>query len=77
MDKYFLDDVCNRKEIHFLELELGNTYVVDYAVKFEEVYKYYPHYNGADAKGSKCVKFENGLRLKSSLLFIKKFVASQ
>lgn len=57
LDKYFPADVRNPKEIEFSELEQGNMYVVDYASKFVELSKLYPHYNGVDVEGSKCVKF--------------------
>lgn len=36
----------------------------DYTVKFEELSIFCPHYNGLEAKGSKRVKFECGLRPK-------------
>lgn len=43
--------------------------VADYAVKFEELIKFFPYYNRFDAKESKCIKFESGLRPK-----IKQFI---
>ncbi|XP_058746292.1 uncharacterized protein LOC131619185 [Vicia villosa] len=46
--------------------------VTEYAAKFVELAKFYPHYNEATAEFSKCIKFENGLRLE-----IKKGVGSQ
>ncbi|XP_050894464.1 uncharacterized protein LOC127101169 [Lathyrus oleraceus] len=55
-------DVPNPKEIEFLELKQGNMYIVGYAAKFEELFRYYPQYNGMDAECSKCVKFVNGMR---------------
>ena len=36
--------------------------VAEYAVKFEELVRYFPHYQGRDGESSKCVKFLNGLR---------------
>ncbi|XP_050918753.1 uncharacterized protein LOC127136205 [Lathyrus oleraceus] len=60
LDKYFPEDVCNKKEIEFLELKQGNMIVVEYTAKFEELVKFYPHYNGAAMNGSKHIKFENG-----------------
>ncbi|XP_050877099.1 uncharacterized protein LOC127080853 [Lathyrus oleraceus] len=36
--------------------------VAEYAAKFEELVKFYPHYNGADMERSKYIKFENRLR---------------
>ncbi|XP_050918542.1 uncharacterized protein LOC127135968 [Lathyrus oleraceus] len=52
------------KEIKFLELKQGNSTVVEYAAMIEELVKFYQHYTGVTAKGSKCVKFESGLRPK-------------
>ncbi|XP_050915353.1 uncharacterized protein LOC127130377 [Lathyrus oleraceus] len=37
-------------------------FVVYYETKFEVLSRYCPYYNCLDAEGSKCVKFENGLR---------------
>ncbi|XP_050892138.1 uncharacterized protein LOC127097682 [Lathyrus oleraceus] len=62
LEKYFLEDVRSKKEIEFLELKQGNMIVVEYAAKFEKLVKFYPHYNGLVVKGSKCIKFESGLR---------------
>ncbi|XP_050876539.1 uncharacterized protein LOC127080254 [Lathyrus oleraceus] len=39
MDKYFLVDVCIKKEIKFIGLTQGNMTMEDYAVKFEELSK--------------------------------------
>lgn len=61
MEKYFLADDRSHKENELLELKQGNMIVADHATKFEELSMFYPHYNGADAEGSKCVKFESGL----------------
>lgn len=46
--------------------------VADYATKFEELSRFYPHYNGMETERSKCVKFESGLRSK-----IKQFISYQ
>ncbi|XP_050896653.1 uncharacterized protein LOC127103436 [Lathyrus oleraceus] len=51
-----------KKEIEFLKLKQGNSIVVEYAVKFEELVKLCPHYNDTAAEVSKCIKFKNGLR---------------
>ena len=72
MRKYFPEDVRGKKEIEFLELKQGSMSVVEYAAKFTELAKFYPHYSGANAEFSKCIKFENGLRPK-----IKKAVGYQ
>ncbi|XP_050903116.1 uncharacterized protein LOC127115681, partial [Lathyrus oleraceus] len=72
MRKYYPEDVRGKKEIEFLELKQGNMSVTDYAAKFVELSKFYPHYTGAGAEFSKCIKFENGLRSE-----IKKAVGYQ
>lgn len=61
LDKYFLKDVCGKKEIYFLKLKQGNMIVVEYAALFEELVKICPHYNSVAAEGSKCIKYENDL----------------
>lgn len=38
--------------------------VFEYVVKFEELVKFFPHYNNVVAERSKCIKFESGLRLE-------------
>ncbi|XP_006580677.1 uncharacterized protein LOC114411103 [Glycine soja] len=62
LEKYFPEDVRNKKEMEFLELKQGNTTVAEYAAKFEELVRYFPHYQGRDGESSKCVMFLNGLR---------------
>ncbi|XP_050889042.1 uncharacterized protein LOC127094226 [Lathyrus oleraceus] len=61
MTKYFPEDVRGKKEIEFLELMQGNLLVTEYASRFVELAKLYPHYSEATIKFSKCIKFENGL----------------
>lgn len=61
IEKYFSDDDRNKIEIEFLQLKQGSVTIVDYMDKFEELVIYSPHYNGAEAEESKCVKFESGL----------------
>jgi len=61
LDRYFLEDVRGKKEIEFLELKQGNMLVTEYATKFVELAKFYPHYTAETAEFSKCIKFENGL----------------
>lgn len=46
--------------------------VVDYAAKFEELVRFFPHYNGVEAERLKCVKFKKWLCLE-----IKKFIFYQ
>ncbi|XP_057415007.1 uncharacterized protein LOC130709896 [Lotus japonicus] len=62
LEKYYPEDVRGKKEIEFLELKQGNGTVAEYATKFEELIKFCPHYNIAEAERSKCNKFVNGLR---------------
>jgi hypothetical protein len=62
LNKYFLEDVPEKKEIEFLELKQGDMYVTEYAAKFVELADFYPHYTAETAEFSKCIKFENGLR---------------
>jgi len=62
LDRYFPEDVRGKKEIEFLELKQGNMLVTEYAAKFLELAKFYPHYTAETAEFSKCIKFENGLR---------------
>ncbi|XP_058733474.1 uncharacterized protein LOC131605094 [Vicia villosa] len=54
-----------KKEIEFLELKQGNMSVTEYVARFVELTKFYPHFDGANAEFSKCIKFENGCTLRS------------
>jgi hypothetical protein len=60
--KCFPADVRNKKEIKFLELKQGSTTMAEYEAKFEELSRFCPYINATEAKVSKCLKFENGLR---------------
>ena len=62
LEKYFPEDVKNRKEMEFLELKQGSMTVAEYAARFENLVRYSPHYQGEAGERSKCVKFVNGLR---------------
>jgi len=62
LNRYFPEDVRGKKEIEFLELKQGDMSVTEYATKFVELAKFYPHYTAQTAEFSKCIKFENGLR---------------
>ncbi|RDX84809.1 hypothetical protein CR513_34078, partial [Mucuna pruriens] len=64
LKKYFLEDVRNKKEMEFIELKQGNRSIANYSTKFEELLRYFVHYQNEDRKHSKCVKFINGLRLE-------------
>ncbi|XP_058741885.1 uncharacterized protein LOC131614294 [Vicia villosa] len=59
--KYYPEDVRGKKEIEFLELTQGDKSVTEYAAKFTELIKFYPHFDGEGAEFSKCIKFQNGL----------------
>ena len=43
LDRYFLEDVRGKKDIEFLELKKGDMSVMEYAAKFVELAKFYPH----------------------------------
>jgi len=77
LERYFPEDVRGKKEIEFLELKQGNMSVTEYAAKFVELLKFYPHYTPETAEFSKFIKFENGLRadIKRAIGYqkIKKF----
>jgi len=61
LNRYFPKDVRGKKEIEFLELKQGDMSVTEYAAKFVELAKFYPHYTAETVEFSKCIKFENGL----------------
>jgi hypothetical protein len=46
--------------------------VLEYAAKFEELSRFWLYINATEAEVSKCLKFENGLRLE-----IKQFIGYQ
>lgn len=52
-----------------MKLKQCNMFVADYEAMFEELSRYCPLYIGVYVEGSKCVKFENGLRIE-----MKKFI---
>ncbi|XP_050918830.1 uncharacterized protein LOC127136295 [Lathyrus oleraceus] len=62
LKKYFPEDVRSKKVIQFLGMKQGNSIVAEYVAKFEELVKFCPYYNTAASEGSKCIKFESGLR---------------
>lgn len=41
----------SKKEIEFLELKQGNMTIVESTTKFEELVRFFPHYNGAAVGG--------------------------
>jgi len=52
LDIYFSEYVREKKEIEFLELKQGNMSVTEYAGKFVELAKFYPHYTPETAEFS-------------------------
>ncbi|XP_058777195.1 uncharacterized protein LOC131651555 [Vicia villosa] len=72
LENYFPKDVSGKKEVEFLKLKQDNGTVGEYIARFQELIKYYPHYNTTNAEKSKCLKFVNGLRPK-----IKKAIGYQ
>ncbi|MCI59269.1 gag polyprotein-related, partial [Trifolium medium] len=59
--KYFPADIKNKMVVEFMELKHGDMSVTEYAVKFESLCAFIPHYNTLEAENDKCVKFESGL----------------
>ncbi|XP_058784136.1 uncharacterized protein LOC131658904 [Vicia villosa] len=57
---YFPEDCRGKKEVEFLELKQGNGTVAVYAAKFQELIKYCPHYNTANAERSKSTNCRGG-----------------
>eukprot|EP00256_Glycine_max_P052668 XP_014619083.1 uncharacterized protein LOC106795063 [Glycine max] len=53
LEKYFPEDVRNKKEMEFLELKQGNMPMAEYAAKFEELVRHFPHYQRRDGESSK------------------------
>jgi hypothetical protein len=52
LNRYFPEDVLGKKEIDFLELKQGDMSVTEYAAKFVELAKFYPHYT-AEGKSNR------------------------
>jgi len=50
LEKYFPEDVRNKKEMEFLELKQGNMTMAEYAAKFEELVRYFPIIKGEMVK---------------------------
>ena len=53
--RYFPEDVRGRKEIEFLEMKQGDMSITEYAAKFVELAKFYPHYVAETVEFSKCI----------------------
>ena len=43
LEKYFPNDVRNKKEMEFLELKQNNMIITEYSAKFKELVSYFPH----------------------------------
>ncbi|XP_027348108.1 uncharacterized protein LOC113859571 [Abrus precatorius] len=59
---YFPRDLRKQKAREFLELKQGSMIVGEYAAKFQELMKYWPHYQHSDGVEDLCAQFEHGLR---------------
>ena len=58
LGKYFPKSVKNQKIQEFMDLRQGSTTVSEYAVKVEELARYFPYYETLPDERQKCVKFE-------------------
>jgi hypothetical protein len=72
LNRYFLEDVRGKKEIEFLELKQGDMSVTEYAAKFVELAKLYPHYTAENAEFSKCCapRSRRLLVIRGSVIFL-------
>ncbi|XP_027337238.1 uncharacterized protein LOC113850923 [Abrus precatorius] len=62
LGNYFPRDLKKQKAREFLELKQGNMTVGEYAAKFQELMKYWPHYQHGDGEEDLYAQFEHGLR---------------
>ncbi|XP_027343011.1 uncharacterized protein LOC113855574 [Abrus precatorius] len=62
LGNYFLRDLGKQKAHEFLELKQGSMIVGEYAAKFQELMKYWPHYQHGYGEEDLCAQFEQGLR---------------
>ncbi|XP_027351165.1 uncharacterized protein LOC113862275 [Abrus precatorius] len=62
LGNYFPWDLRKQKAREFLEMKQGSMTVGEYAVKFQELMKYWPHYQHGDGEKDLCAQFEHGLR---------------
>ena len=60
--KYFPPSVRNAKELEFMQLRQGNSSILEYIAKFDELCKFSTIYQQNPDKVQKCAKFEGGLR---------------
>ncbi|XP_020208456.1 uncharacterized protein LOC109793401 [Cajanus cajan] len=69
MERYFPQDVRNKKQVEFLKLKQGDNTMADYVSKFEALVRLCPMYDDAGNKEVKCVKFVSGLRFEIKHIF--------
>jgi len=69
LGKYFPADVKSKKKIEFLELKQGNLLEAEYVAKFEELSRFFPHYNDVGAEVSKCIKCLLNLEKYNGIIF--------
>ncbi|XP_027343084.1 uncharacterized protein LOC113855653 [Abrus precatorius] len=62
LGNYFPRDLRKQKAREFLELKQGSITVGEYVAKFQELMKYWPHYQHGDGEEDLCAQFEHGLR---------------
>ncbi|XP_027342998.1 uncharacterized protein LOC113855558 [Abrus precatorius] len=62
LGNYFPRDLKKQKAREFLELKQGNMSIGEYAAKFHELMKYWPHYQHNDGEEDLCAQFEHELR---------------
>ncbi|XP_027337114.1 uncharacterized protein LOC113850769 [Abrus precatorius] len=62
LGNYFPQDLKKQKAREFLKLKQGSMTVGEYATKFQELMKYWPHYQHKDGEEDLCAQFEHRLR---------------
>ncbi|RDX76402.1 hypothetical protein CR513_43605, partial [Mucuna pruriens] len=73
LEKCFPEDIKNKKEMEFLELKQGNMSMENYSAKFDELLRYFSHYQNEDGERSKCVKFINEIKDRIKGIEIEKW----
>lgn len=70
LEKYFPKSVKNEKEKEFMSLKQGNMIVGEYAIRFEDLLKFFLYYQIHPDEEWVCRRFEDGLRpeLKRAML---------
>ncbi|XP_027357481.1 uncharacterized protein LOC113866882 [Abrus precatorius] len=62
LGNYFPRDMRKQKTREFLKLKQENMTMGEYTAKFQELMKYWPHYQHGDGEEDLCAQFEHGLR---------------